>query len=166
MMIANRYQSFRAKAYVILRSFIFPFSSIEKYYPKQGIIYDMGCGYGSYSLYLAISSKKLAICDCISLIDIIHHIPYKTQQELIKECFKKLKRGGVLLLKDLADKPRWKYFYNYFHDRFIMGNKELYFRTTKEIYGMCSSAGFKVEIKDVKTWVLNPFSHILFICNK
>lgn len=204
MRIINRYPSLKAKAYVILRSLIFPFSSIERYYPKKGIIYDVGCGFGSYSLSLALSSKKrnvfglelskqrvsearkaakgvrnlhfevrdlrkskkLAVCDCISLIDILHHISYKTQEELIAECFKKLKRKGTLIIKDIGDKPRWKYFYNYFHDRIIMRNKELFFRSPQEICDMCRIAGFKVTVKEAKTWPLNPFPHVIFICEK
>jgi len=46
------------KLYMRLRPLIIPFELIEKHVPKNGNIVDVGCGYGIFANYLAISSKK------------------------------------------------------------------------------------------------------------
>jgi len=46
------------KLYMRLRPLIIPFELIEKHVPKNGNIVDVGCGYGIFANYLAISSKE------------------------------------------------------------------------------------------------------------
>lgn len=35
-----------------------PYAEMEKYAPKEGVILDIGCGYGLFSNYLAMTSEK------------------------------------------------------------------------------------------------------------
>ena len=46
------------KVYFKLRSLIVPFEIIEKYVPKEGIVVDLGCGFGSFTNFLAIQSTN------------------------------------------------------------------------------------------------------------
>lgn len=49
------------KLYMNIRPLIIPFDLIEKYVPKNGNVVDVGCGYGIFANYLAISSKEREI---------------------------------------------------------------------------------------------------------
>lgn len=111
---------------------------------------------------------KLEYADAICMIDLLHHIPSFTQKVILKECFKKLKKNGILIIKDVAEKPRWKFLYNYLHDKIMTKNDKLYFLKMKE---------FKQELKDIKfkvtrgpilikTHPLNPIPHFIMICKK
>lgn len=44
---------FRPNLYIRLRWLCCPFEKIEKYLPKSGIIFDIGCGYGLLANYLS-----------------------------------------------------------------------------------------------------------------
>ncbi|MBU0980242.1 MAG: class I SAM-dependent methyltransferase [Nanoarchaeota archaeon] len=202
MKITSLYKGLWPKMYVVLRNVILPFSKIEQFYPKKGLIYDVGCGFGSYSIALALGSEDREViglelskervkkanataskinnvrfevrdlrkdsglrdCDCISLVDLLHHVPHETQKEIIQECYRTLKKGGILLIKDIGDRPRWKYLYNYFHDRVIMRNRELFFIKPAKLREMCQEAGFRVVIRRIKHWT--PFPHVMFVCSK
>jgi len=44
-----------------IRHWTCPFSRIEPYVPRGGVIYDLGCGHGLFSLFLALSSGERII---------------------------------------------------------------------------------------------------------
>ncbi len=64
MMNINKYTFFKyypgiiTKLFIFLRSIILLIEEVEKYIPEEGLIYDIGCGYGLTSLYIALKSKK------------------------------------------------------------------------------------------------------------
>lgn len=45
-------------AFVKWRCWHTPYTLIEKFTPKEGLIIDMGCGYGLFSNFLALTSEK------------------------------------------------------------------------------------------------------------
>ena len=49
---------FKLKLYVLLKSIIFPFSSIEQFVPRAGEIIEIGCSYGLTTVYLALKSDR------------------------------------------------------------------------------------------------------------
>jgi 2-polyprenyl-6-hydroxyphenyl methylase/3-demethylubiquinone-9 3-methyltransferase len=49
---------FSAKVFFMLRPLIIPFEIIEKYVPKEGIIVDIGCGYGVFANHMSKKSKN------------------------------------------------------------------------------------------------------------
>lgn len=61
----------------------------------------------------------LASCDCILMYDLLHHIPYDAQKKLLSACKSKLNNGGVLVVKDIDIKPRYKLFFTYILDKIM-----------------------------------------------
>lgn len=55
--LLNFYSTLREKLYVLIRWFICPFNTMEDNIPKKGLIIDVGCGEGVFTIYLAINSK-------------------------------------------------------------------------------------------------------------
>ncbi len=201
--ILKLYDSPIAKIYLFLRNLLLPHHSIEKFIPKKGVFYDVGCGFGSYSIFFALSSKKrkliglelnnkrvaaarnasknilnvdfkhrdlrknaeLKKADGIILIDLLHHVPYETQISIFNECKKHLKNNGVIIVKEIAKKPLWKYLYNYVQDKVMTLNDHLFFRTPEEYKTILVRTGFKIveEPKMLKTWPLNPIPHYIMM---
>ncbi len=112
--------------------------------------------------------SKIKYADAICMFDLLHHIPYTAQEALLKECRKKLKKNGFLIIKDIAEKPRWKFLYNYLHDKIMTKNDKLYFLKMGELVQKLNDAKFKVVQGPItlKTYPLNPIPHFIIICKK
>lgn len=59
--LIDLYSDFRIKIFVLLRFLMCPFIQMERYLPKQGIITDIGCGEGVFSIFLSLKSKNRKI---------------------------------------------------------------------------------------------------------
>lgn len=112
------------------------------------------------------TDHKLKSADGIYLIDILHHLPYKNQELLLKECYKRIKNGGTLIIKEISNKPLWKYWFNYLHDKIMTKNDKLYFQNSKKLVGLLKQIGFKIKIRKLNAKSINPYPHIIFLCKK
>ncbi|MBI2559304.1 class I SAM-dependent methyltransferase [Candidatus Woesearchaeota archaeon] len=112
--------------------------------------------------------SEIKSADAICMLDFLHHVPYRTQDAVLSECFKKLRKNGVLIIKDIAEKPRWKFLYNYVHDKIMTKNDKLYFLRTGELTQKLNNIRFKVVHGPLimKTYPLNPIPHYIIICRK
>lgn len=52
------------KVYFFLRFLVCPFSQIESFVPKKGLVIDVGCGYGIFSNLMALRSDKRQVWGC------------------------------------------------------------------------------------------------------
>jgi len=54
--------------------------------------------------------------DVVNLVDVMHHVPRVHQKSVIQQATEKVKPGGVLLYKDMADQPFFPASMNRLHD--------------------------------------------------
>ena len=54
--------------------------------------------------------------DCVLMIDVMHHIKKKDQDQLIKKIISQLKKGGVFIYKDISNRNKFYSFMNRLHD--------------------------------------------------
>jgi uncharacterized protein len=86
----------------------------------------------------------------IILNDVVHHQNYAEHQKLILQCLKRLKIGGVLILKEVDQKDLFDSFMTKFFDSKLYPNDPLCFRTKDEWLSLFSRLGVnKVDIKIV-----------------
>jgi 2-polyprenyl-6-hydroxyphenyl methylase/3-demethylubiquinone-9 3-methyltransferase len=106
----------------------------------------------------------------VTIVDVLYLIPFAQQEEILKRSFEALPSGGVLLLKDMDTRPRWKYAWNYAQETlavrivgFTLGSS-FYFRSRQSYQKLLEGLGFRVEVVrlDRSYW----YPHILFICRK
>jgi 2-polyprenyl-3-methyl-5-hydroxy-6-metoxy-1,4-benzoquinol methylase len=62
----------------------------------------------------------------ITFVDVLHHISNEIKQRIIEKSVSLLSPEGKIIIKDITDRPRWKYFYNYLFD-----NSTRIFKITK-----------------------------------
>ncbi|MBI4707226.1 MAG: class I SAM-dependent methyltransferase [Candidatus Omnitrophica bacterium] len=63
-LVIYRQNPLRVKLHVIVRLLTCPFSEIEKFMPKKGVVLDFGCGYGCFAHYLHLTSSGRTIVAC------------------------------------------------------------------------------------------------------
>lgn len=100
--------------------------------------------------------------DIVYMIDVFHHMPKKTQEQIIKQLFKIMKPGAEFVFKDIdAGSPLL--LFNKIHDRIFSGEfgKEIPFVKAKKL---CRTAGF--EIIESRKKNTNVYPHFFVICKK
>jgi len=74
------------------------------------------------------SKTKVTPSNTHLLVDVIHHIPYNGQIELLDNIIKSMGKNDILIVKDIDKKPFHKYLWNYLHDKIMTLNGKMYFR--------------------------------------
>ena len=54
--------------------------------------------------------------DLVSMIDVMHHVEPDSQLNALREAISRLAPGGILLYKDMVDRPHWRAWANRCHD--------------------------------------------------
>lgn len=108
--------------------------------------------------------------DVISIIDVLYLIPYSRQEVMLHKCYGALGKGGILILKDMDSRPRWKYLWNIFQETlavkiigFTLGGR-FYFRKQSDYLSLLESIGFRVQPVPLDKGYWYP--HILYVCIK
>lgn len=113
-----------------------------------------------------VTKKPLPYSDvtAITMIDLLHHIPYSAQQRLLQWAFNALSDNGIFLIKDVGTKPIWKLWVSYLHDTIInRSGGNLYFIDTDTLETLLRQQGFDTtRIYFMKS----PYAHILYVCKK
>lgn len=99
--------------------------------------------------------------DTALLVDVLHHIDQETQSELLKFLSGHTKN---ILIKDIDITPRYKYYWNFFHDRYLMNNKVLCFQGSAEIKRILENLWYSVRYEKIAS--IFPYPHFLLIASK
>jgi 2-polyprenyl-3-methyl-5-hydroxy-6-metoxy-1,4-benzoquinol methylase len=109
--------------------------------------------------------------DCVTFIDVLYSMPKQDWPAMLKQARNFLKPGGVLIIKETVDKPRWKY-------AVCMAQETLalkILRYTKGASPLIASAGTYLDMLIAAEFTLKqhsradvgyPWSHYLFIAEK
>ncbi len=96
--------------------------------------------------------------------DFLHHIDYKTQEELLVRCYQKIAPGGLLIIEEVDNRPLCKYWFNTIVDIMLNIGEGIFFRNQREFRELLERIGFKVSIKKAHKGI--PLSDILYICRR
>jgi 2-polyprenyl-3-methyl-5-hydroxy-6-metoxy-1,4-benzoquinol methylase len=109
-------------------------------------------------------------CDGISIVDVLYLVPYSQQEQILRNCAKKLRPGGRLLIKEIGQTPRWKYLINYAEELLIVralgitfGN-QFYFRTDAAWQALLDQLGLAAGV--VRLDHGYPHPHVLIYGDK
>jgi SAM-dependent methyltransferase len=115
-------------------------------------------------------SLDLPPCRMASLVDVLYLIPFPQQESVLAGLVARLEKGGRLLLKEISQKPRWKFGLNWFEEYLavrllhITYGRQFYFRSDKDWESLLAKFGLRVKTVRLDRGYLHP--HILFIGDK
>ncbi len=126
--------------------------------------------------FKAIYLKNLSIkknFDCVIIVDVLCVLPRSQQISLLKEASKRMKKDGLLVLKEVEKSKSIIYYFILFEE-FLMrrvlkltytDHKNTFLMTKKQTKSILQAAGFKIE-KIIQINSLLPYPHILFLARK
>jgi cyclopropane fatty-acyl-phospholipid synthase-like methyltransferase len=98
--------------------------------------------------------------DAALAVDVLHHVSADRHAEVLTALHRALRPGGVLLIKDIATTPRWRYEFNRLHDRVVAGPEPIHCRAPDEMARIAEAAGFQVE-RVRRVGRVSPYPHYL-----
>jgi 2-polyprenyl-3-methyl-5-hydroxy-6-metoxy-1,4-benzoquinol methylase len=114
---------------------------------------------------------NLADASVITILDVLYLIPYAEQEQLLASCADKLADGGIILLKDCAEKPAWKLWLTQIEEslavhtfNITLGSERFYFRPRSEWQAIFQKLGFSVETISLDRGYYHP--HVVFVARK
>ena len=178
---------------------------MEQYLPENGLILDLGCGFGLFALYMAISkpntqivgldvnqkrldiarasAEKLGVRNVTFVhqdlrawrpdqkiagayaLDVFHHIPVESGNQLLCELGAHLEPGGAFLLKDIDTGARGMLAFTFVLDLLMCPRDEFFYRSASVWQQQLARAGF-APIYLHYLWDVLPYPHVLLICSK
>jgi trans-aconitate methyltransferase len=117
-----------------------------------------------------IAATEYPPANVYTLIDVLYLLPVEDQNRILAKCAAALRPGGVLALKDMDRKPRFKYFWNLLQETiavkivgFTLGSK-FHFRDRADYVKTLMSLGLKVDVVPLHQGYAYP--HILYLAKK
>lgn len=111
-----------------------------------------------------IHSSDVHQGDIVLFIDLLHHVPFRTQKRLLKAAYLNAANDGRIIIKEINSECSLKFFVNYMQDKIISRGKKLYFRPLRSWVKMIESIGFRVKSVETPNSILYP--HILIVADK
>lgn len=112
------------------------------------------------------TKMKIKNLNTVILHDVLHHLnSYKDQEKLIGDCKKMLKKGGVLLIVEVDNKPFWKLILGRITDFIMYSGSPVYFRYKNEMIKLLEKYFLKSNIA-VDYLRNNPFPQVVYVCKK
>jgi 2-polyprenyl-3-methyl-5-hydroxy-6-metoxy-1,4-benzoquinol methylase len=113
-----------------------------------------------------LASKKFSdwpqkLFDCVTLIDVLHHVPPATLPEFITAATTRLRLGGVLLIKDMAARPLYANWWNRLHDLLLARQWINYVR--REQLPLAAPA---FTLRSEENFQVGPYAHVLWVWQK
>jgi 2-polyprenyl-3-methyl-5-hydroxy-6-metoxy-1,4-benzoquinol methylase len=105
--------------------------------------------------------------DGVVIADVLHHIPYPEQEEVLADLYRKLRPGGILVMRETDKKFRLRYFlFNVVLEWLLyLGKEKLRFRRGSEWARILTSIGYEVRER-IPNPPLFPYSTATFVCAK
>lgn len=99
--------------------------------------------------------------DAIYMLDVIHHLPAAMVPEFLAKLRSFLAPGGVLVIKEVADRPLFKMLFTLALDRLMVGMEPIRYWPPDELRALLQSLGF--EIRRHRMTDILPYPHILYV---
>jgi 2-polyprenyl-3-methyl-5-hydroxy-6-metoxy-1,4-benzoquinol methylase len=99
--------------------------------------------------------------DAIYLLDLLHHLPRASVAGFLEQLRARLRPGGVLVLKDIEDRPRWKVLFTLALDRLMVGSEPIHYWSPPELAAVLESLGFQVVRHRMRDFL--PYPHIVYV---
>jgi 2-polyprenyl-3-methyl-5-hydroxy-6-metoxy-1,4-benzoquinol methylase len=113
-----------------------------------------------------VAEADLPPAEAVTILDVFYLVPYDIQERLLVACAAKLTPDGVIVLKEMAEKPRWKVWLNWLRKYWQSGccaspkaTVQVGFTSARGRSGMCYSRGWASPWKRSR-WIEATTIHI------
>lgn len=100
----------------------------------------------------------------VYMLDVLHHLRAEAAEPLPQVLAGRLKPGGTLLLKEVADRPRYKMLFTPLLDRLMVGMDPIHCWSPPVLARPLERLGFDVKRHQMNDYL--PYPHVLYICHK
>lgn len=111
-----------------------------------------------------IRSFNLKGADAVVISDVLHHLKFKDQKELLVKIAKNLKKGGVCIIKEIDTNEFTRSKLSRFWDFAFYPKDKIYYQNSNNLGNFLRSIGFSLKIARVSRFF--PGSTTLYICQK
>lgn len=101
--------------------------------------------------------------DVVCLVDVLHHVPPAQQQTIVEQSYTHVCPGGVLIYKDMAQRPLFSALWNRAHD-LLLARQWVHYRAIAEVAGWLDTQGAQVVKKYGRS--MGPYAHELIVARK
>lgn len=108
--------------------------------------------------------KELEPKDCIYLFDLVHHLPAQAMAPFLAEAWRKVKPGGLLIVKDLHTSPRYKMAFSWILDYLMTRGEHPNYRPIEWFYNIFAPLGGQVRVHFLDDYL--PYPHVLYLVQK
>lgn len=102
--------------------------------------------------------------DAIFMLDLIHHLPKEQVAGFLARVSQLIAPGGVLLLKDVSNRPYYKMLFTLLLDRIMVGAEPIHYWDPAELCALVEDLGFSVKRHTINDFL--PYPHILYVCSR
>ena len=102
--------------------------------------------------------------DCITMIDVIHHLPRPLQAPLIHWAYTHVRPGGRLIIKEIDSHPRWMLKATQLHDLLRFPKHRTAFLSPEDLLNPMKERGLQPSVTAKLQRIYLP--HILYIFEK
>jgi 2-polyprenyl-3-methyl-5-hydroxy-6-metoxy-1,4-benzoquinol methylase len=85
--------------------------------------------------------------DVVSMIDVMHHVPLDHRRSVLERCYSALRPGGLLIYKDIGDRPRWRATANRLHD-LVMAREWVHYTPLCDVEAWTKQMGMEVRLSE------------------
>lgn len=102
--------------------------------------------------------------DAVYMLDVIHHLPAARVPEFLEKIGSFLAPGGILVIKDVADRPYFKMLFTLALDRLMVGLEPIRYWPPDELRELLRRLGF--EVFRHRMTDLLPYPHVLYVARR
>jgi 2-polyprenyl-3-methyl-5-hydroxy-6-metoxy-1,4-benzoquinol methylase len=102
--------------------------------------------------------------DAVYLLDLLHHLPQGEVRPFLERVQQLLEPDGILIVKEVEDRPRWKVGFTLLLDRLMVGSEPIHYWAESELSALLRDLGFEVRHHRMKDFL--PYPHILYIAQQ
>lgn len=124
----------------------------------------LGVTNASYVAQDALLWRGERTFDAIYMLDLIHHLPKDSVADTLGRIADLLAPGGVLIVKDVADRPAYKALFTLALDRLMVGLEPIHYWPIVELSSLLRSLGFEVKVHPIRDVL--PYPHVLYVCTR
>jgi SAM-dependent methyltransferase len=101
--------------------------------------------------------------DAFVMMDLLHHIPDQSKLQLLDAVLSRLAPGGVLIIKDVTRRPRWRLAFTWLLDVLMTRGFDMWYWSPSQLRNAIDDR-FDIEAYPINDWL--PYPHIVYLVSR